>query len=143
MRLAYTLLVSLLGVSFSLRAWADDAFDPAEVPKGAKVTIAQPAVTQIPLGMLVNFDATDRSQALRLKPVVQGSQKPVALKIYIYDSTEKEVKVVNVNSDSTVFYNFKSLNTVSVRPELVTPELGIMGQVRLMVESNRPATIYH
>ena len=135
------IIISLLNALFLSTPARSDVFNPLQLPKGAQVTIAQPAVTEVPIGMLVNFGATDRDQTLRLLPIFKGAYASKPLTIYIYDSLEKEVKVIMMQPNVPVFYRFKSLNTVSIRPEIASGDFN--SQVKLEVQSNSPTTIFH
>lgn len=130
-----TKLLTLVFLMYPLHI-SSTIFNPLQMPKGAKVTLPQPATMVMPIDMTVNLGATDRSQALSLLAVGSGS-KPIQVRIN--DLSLKTVKVVNLYPGRRVFYNYTSLSTVKLEASLNGSKINKRSKVQ--IESNRPLEI--
>gem|GEM_PF-5091614 len=64
-----------LFVGFVNTSHSNPGFFVESMPKGAKITIPQPATTIVPVGMQVFIGATDRGQAIKLTPMYKTKSK--------------------------------------------------------------------
>lgn len=112
-------------------------FNPLQMPKGAKVTLPQPATMKMPIDMTVQLGATDRAQALSLLALGKGA-KPIRVKIN--DLTLNTTKIIHLFPGRPVFYNYTSLSTVRLE---ASSEGKNSTSRQVQIESNRPLEISH
>jgi hypothetical protein len=113
------------------------------LPKGASITIPQPATTIVPIGMQVFVGATDRGQAIKLTPMYKTKKKQL-IKIDLKQSRSGTRQLsYDLRKSRPLVYSFDGLETVRVASEYTGLGNHLDGRTYLKIESNRPIEISH
>ena len=115
-------------------------FDLNDIPKGASVTLPQPATVVIPLSQRVTLTATDMPQTLKLSPAhTKNKLFNKELVVAVYDSNLDRVKYLKLDPKMPTLYRFHSLGSIALVPK--TSAKGGNRNLRLVVESDKPLEI--
>ena len=93
---------------------ATKGFDLNVLPRGAEVTLPQPAVVFVPLDTRVTLSATDRPQALKMTTHNLRQRKATALELAVYDPNSERVRYLTIKPDVPYVYSFKGLSSVMI-----------------------------
>ncbi len=140
-RLRRVMLVAFLlpAASHAQGIAADGIFRVEELPKGASVTLPQPAMTYIPPSARVRLTATDAPQSVKISAVHSAGGAASPMQVAIYDRNMARVKNVTIRPGMPFIYSFQSLYTIAVLPQV---QSGLASdQHRIMIESNKPLEI--
>ena len=113
-------------------------FDLNSLPRGASVTLPQPAVTIIPLNTRVTLSATDSPQSLKITTHSQTRRGAVTLELAVYDRHSERVRYLTIRPGVPYVYSFKGLSSI-----VLIPKVAGGGQQRqvLRIESDKSLTI--
>ena len=115
---------------------AAKGFDLKVLPRGAAVTLPQPAVVFVPLDTRVTLSATDRPQSLKLTAHSLTKRKATALELAVYDRNSERVRYLTIAPDVPYVYSFKGLSSVMIITKTKQP-----AHLVLRVESDKSLKI--
>ena len=84
------------------------------LPRGAEVTLPQPAVVYVPLATRVTLSATDRPQSLKMTAHSLNKRPATALELAVYDPNSERVRYLTIKSDVPYVYSFKGLSSIMI-----------------------------
>ena len=117
---------------------ATKGFDLNVLPRGAEVTLPQPAVVFVPLDTRVTLSATGRPQSLKMTTHNLRQRKATALELAVYDPNSERVRYLKIKPDVPYVYSFKGLSTVMI---IITAQGPAHRHQVLRVESDKSLKI--
>ncbi len=137
------LVVCVAAIGYMNTSQSNPGFFVESLPKGARITIPQPATTIVPVGMQVFVGATDRGQAIKLTPMYKTKNKQL-IKIDLKQSISGTKQLsYDLRRTRPLVYSFDGLETVRVASEYTGAGDHLDGKTLLKIESNRPIQISH
>lgn len=120
----------------------NNGFNLELLPRGAAVTLPQPATAYVMPASRITIASTDSPQTLRILPVnVQGGIAQ-EIRISIFDSHQDRVRYVDLKPGMPFLYNFRKLSSIAILVEPTVQQKLPVG-ARLQIESDKPVTYRH
>ena len=116
----------------------DTGFLLEKLPKGAELTLPQPATVLVSPRTRVMVSSTDSPQTLRITAVNVEGASSASVRVSIFDSHQGRVRYVDLKPGTPFLYNFQRLSSIYV----VSEQQGSFG-TRIQLESDKPLTIKH
>lgn len=112
------------------------------LPRGANITMPQPATTYVGIKSPVSVTATDTPQNISLTAIHTENGKTPKLKVSIYDQESKEIRFIEIKPNVPYIYKFKRLESVTILPQY--DQKNYQNKlVKLRIESDKALQIAH
>lgn len=134
----------ILLVSFmpTLALARPQGFEFKRLPKGADVTLPKPAVTFVPVNERITVTSTDLPQSLKLSVThIRSHRDQKPFRVAIFDPNSERVRYIVLKPGMPYLYNFKSLGSISLLPEVTRESQKLAKKIGLRIESNKPLSI--
>jgi hypothetical protein len=135
-------MVSLLVMTPAMALSQSSGFHINTLPKGAELTLPQPATLYVPLADSVTVSSTDSPQSLRIVPVNIARSLVRDVKIAIYEKNDPTVRRVTLKPGSPFLYNMKKLGSVTIKLDDKNDKvIATDKDIRLQIESDKPLSV--